>query len=186
MGPQRRRGRRLIHADASSESKPDLSKLIRTRGNHIYFYCPVTEESIIELIIKVHECKDAEARRLEMESKGSDVEEDEEEEDDGSSDHSSASGSEGAIPSKAEKSESPIHMTPLVEPASKDTVQVYIHLFTEVSVRTCRSPYIAVCIEQLALECAFFKACTFSDSASFRREVTCRAESSPTTGFKAY
>jgi hypothetical protein len=66
------------HADGSPERKPDLNKLIRMRCNHIYYYCPVTEESVIELIIKVHECKDLEIRRLESEIKGSDGEDEEE------------------------------------------------------------------------------------------------------------
>lgn len=137
MGPHRRmrRGRGVVnHAEASPERKPDLSKLIRTRGNHIYFYCPVTEESIIELIVRVHECKDAEARRLEMETRDSDDEQ-EDDVDDGISEHSSASGSssQGAVPNRVDMGGTLIQMVPLVEPASKETIQVYIHLFTEVS-----------------------------------------------------
>lgn len=135
MAPHRKahRGRRLNHSDASPERKPDFSKLIRSRGNHIYFYCPVTEESIIELIIKVHECKDAEVRRLAVEAKFSDGEEEEDDED-ANSEHTSSSGvsSQGANAHLAEKAEPLIHMTPLVEPACKENFQVYIHLFTEV------------------------------------------------------
>lgn len=184
MAPRRGtfRGRRYNHTDASPERKPDFSKLIRTRGNHIYFYCPVTEESIIELIIKVHECKDVEARRLE-------ASEEEEDYDDGDSEHSSSSGgsSQGANEHQVEKGEPATLMTPLIEPVEKGNVQVYIHLFTEVSASSLYRPTTSLCMF-LWTRGYTHEGDLHASSLEFppyRGEI-CRAESSLTTGSRAY